>query len=150
MMQNESKRMRDKAAKRGRTMRDRATSTAMKRKEEYLGARVPKELRDKVIRRAEELGMPVSILIRNVLEEAFRDQSGTRESGATRQPEYDVPRDDGGKRFPHVLGWEEIKLNRHIACASCGAQLQPGTSVTLGLAGPGEEHVILCQRCRYV
>ncbi|HKI81175.1 MAG TPA: hypothetical protein VKA04_05970, partial [Pseudodesulfovibrio sp.] len=69
-MQKHIATMRDKAARRGKTYRDKATSNAMQRKEEYLGARVPKELRDQVVQRASELGMPVSILIREILEEA--------------------------------------------------------------------------------
>ena len=56
---------------RAQAMRDKALSVAMKRKEEFLGVRVPKDLRDKVTDRANNLGIPVSILIRNILEEAF-------------------------------------------------------------------------------
>src|SRR3569832_1831157 len=54
-------------------VRDQAMAMAMKRKEEYLGARVPRWLKDKVIERARDTGVPVSILIRIILEEAFRE-----------------------------------------------------------------------------
>ena len=52
-----NRRMRDVVRKQANAGQ-RAHSIAMKRKEEYLGARVPKELREKVLRRAEELGIP--------------------------------------------------------------------------------------------
>ena len=124
----------------GKLMRDRAVSIAMKRKEEYLGARVPKELRDRVIHRAKELGIPVSILIRNILEDAFRNEPPELQAiAATRHGKV-------GDRFSSVLGWESIKLNRPIDCSGCGVPLTPGDDVTLGL-GAGEP-VVLCDICK--
>ena len=120
-------------------MRDRAVSIAMKRKEEYLGARVPKELRDRVIHRAKELGIPVSILIRNILEDAFKHEPVEFQAPATAHKEV-------GSRFSSVLGWESIKLNRPIDCSGCGVPLTPGDDVTLGL-GAGEP-VVLCDACK--
>lgn len=139
-MQKEITTMRDKAARRGKTARDKATAQAAQRKEEYLGARVPKELRDQVIRRASELGMPVSILIRNILEQAVNSRPAGDGPGPAARA---VP------RFPNVLGWERMVLNKSVDCAGCGLRLNPGESITLGLAGPGEEHVVLCQRCKH-
>lgn len=142
-MQKEITTMRDKGARRGKTARDKATARAIQRKEEYLGARVPKELRDQVIRRASELGMPVSILIRNILEQAVNSYPpGAGPDGAA-QAARTAP------RFPNVLGWEQMVLNKSVDCAGCGLRLNPGESITLGLAGPGEEHVVLCQRCKH-
>ena len=152
-MQNNGYKGRDQASRRGKSVRERAVATALKRKEEYLGARVPKELRDMIIRRADAMGMPVSILIRNILEEAIRSW-GKAETDTT-----GVVADDRNAhataghtpvRFPNVLGWEEIRLNKSVNCAICGIRLESGASVTLGLAGPGEEHVVLCQRCKQV
>lgn len=143
-MHDFSKQMRDLGRKQANAMRDKARATAVKRKEEYLGARVPRELREKVIARADSLGIPVSILIRNILEEAFSGRAGEApESG----------RGDtvaGGRvgRFPGVIGWEEITLNRAMDCSGCGRGLNAGSSVTLGLGAPGEDHVILCDRCK--
>jgi len=113
---------------------------------------VPKELRDRVIQRAEAMGMPVSILIRNILEEASRSWSVVAQTapkvaddvGATDAPGH------APVRFPSVLGWEEIRLNKSVNCAICGIRLDQGAYATLGLAGPGEEHVVLCQRCKQV
>ena len=122
----------------GKLMRDRAVSIAMKRKEEYLGARVPKELRDRVIRRAKELGIPVSILLRNILEDAFKHEPVEVRPAA--------PLSGVASRFSSVLGWESIKLNRPIDCSGCGVPLTPGDDVTLGL-GAGEP-VVLCDACK--
>lgn len=151
-MQNDAYKGRDHGPRRGRAVRDRAVATAMKRKEEYLGARVPKELRDRVIQQADALGMPVSILIRNILEEASRSWGGTAAAASRAEADADAVRaaGHGPVRFPNVLGWEEIRLNKSVNCAICAIRLEPGASATLGLAGPGEEHVVLCQRCKQV
>jgi len=176
----------NRAVNRAQSMRDNALSVAMKRKEEFLGARVPKELRDKVTARASEQGIPVSILIRNILEEAFKSPPGSasstrggespqgmvapvhpatcmdalvlREAGRKNAPAFSTlpPSMAVGcreqPRFPAVLGWEMIRLNRQVDCSSCGKQLLPGASVTLGLAPElvqtGATHIILCDQCQ--
>ncbi len=132
--------------KQAELMRDKARERAMKRKEEYLGARVPRELKEKVIARANAMGIPVSILIRNVLEDAF----GTEMPPAEPVPHrHDTPPVQGhAQRFPHVIGWEDITLNREMQCSGCGARLGAGTVVMLGLPIPGEDHVILCAKCK--
>jgi hypothetical protein len=124
---------------------------AMKRKEEYLGARVPKLLKKKVITRAEELGIPVSILIRNVLEDAFGEKETAQKSGPSGIGAYiqkNGPDATGTNKFPMVLGWEDIRLNRSTVCAGCGKSLEPGSYVTLGIAASGEERVLLCAICK--
>ncbi len=163
--------MRERGVNRAQTMRNQALSVAMKRKEEFLGARVPKELRDKVTARANEQGIPVSILIRNILEDAFKSPRNSAYSarngssqgmGATAAaPVHPAPTAltepfanalPCVTRFPAVLGWEMIRLNRQVDCSGCGKQLLPGASVTLGLAAglvqAGATHIILCDQCQ--
>lgn len=143
--------MHDRAINRARAMRDKAVSIAMQRKEEFLGARVPKDLRDKVIQKASDLGIPVSILIRNILEEAFNNSQeqglvrvATRQAGSESWQGIKQP----AECFSSVLGWEDIRLNKAMDCFSCGKPLLPGASVTLGLAQPGTAHIILCDQCK--
>lgn len=144
-MQDFAREMRNLGRKQARLMSEKARETAMARKQEYLGARVPKELRDKVIARADALGIPVSILIRNILEDAFS------EGGDVARP---VASDDvstvagRGVRFPGVIGWEDIVLNRAMQCSACSRNLAAGSVVMLGLGAPGEDHAILCDKCR--
>lgn len=142
-MKDFAKRMRDQAREHAMSMGERARRDAMRRKEDYLGARVSRELRAKVIARADELGIPVSILIRNVLEQAFLNDAPASSSrpaaGAGRKA------DDA---FRGVIAWERIVLNRGMSCASCGSDMAAGKVATLGIAAPGEEHVILCAQCK--
>ena len=133
---------------RAQAMRDKALSVAMKRKEEFLGVRVPKDLRDKVTDRANDLGIPVSILIRNILEEAFKGREPVAYSSPNNEPQAVRPTE----HFPSVLGWEILRLNKQVDCSSCGKQLLPGESVMLGLASglvqPETTHIILCNQCQ--
>ena len=137
--------MRNLSRKHAVEMRNHAHSAVLKRKEEYLGARVPKALREKVIARANRLGIPVSNLIRNVLEEAFADVPSP--VGSTRATET-TQQTNAAERFPRVIGWERITLNRPMQCSGCGRPLNGGEAVTLGLAARGDDHVILCPICQ--
>lgn len=138
-------------ARRGTEVKAKVLAIAMKRKEEYLGARVPKELKERVIVSAEELGIPVSILIRNILEEAF-SRKGLKRGVINSRADTDIHKYGKGmpttNKYPMVLGWEDIRLNRTTACTGCGKNLEPGSYVTLGIAGPGEERIIFCDLCK--
>ncbi len=151
-MHQTAKRMRESGIKQVRIHHNRARSTAMKRKEEYLGARVPKELREKVIARADKLGIPVSILIRNILEESFSLPAGVNSETDiyARQQDSDVSNFKENDEYPTVIGWEIMTLNKTMTCSGCREALKAGATVTLGLAGPGESHVILCGKCKKI
>ncbi len=99
----------------------------MKRKEEFLGARVPRELRQRVIDRANEMGIPVSILIRNILEQAFEDTASAQ-----------AP-------FSDVIGWEKVVLHRAVVCNACGAQLIKGSPAHFGVGA--RKQTVLCPSC---
>jgi hypothetical protein len=131
-----ARQMRELGRKQAKVMRDQGRAAAMKRKEEYLGARVPKDLREKVIAKADTLGIPVSILIRNILEEAFKGQAATS-ADAKRTV-----------KFPDVIAWETITLNKDIACSECSRMLTAGSIAAWGLGLPRENQVVLCEKCR--
>ncbi len=116
--------------------REKAISMAVRRKEEYLGARVPKELRDRVVQKAKNLGIPVSILIRNVLEEAFKGEAGSDSA----------LRDFDSSVFEDVIGWEEITLVKSVNCAGCGVQLSAAQRAALGLGG--NKLIVICDVCK--
>lgn len=132
-----TKSMRDQAMAR----RDEAVAMAMTRKEGYLGARVSKELRDRVMRRAEVMGMPVSILIRNILEEAFKSEGDL-------STQHVVPLSAGLEAgcFDSVLGWGSVVLNKSALCTGCGVDLPAGKAAALGFGAA--RPVILCSVCK--
>lgn len=134
------------AEKNADKMRKKALSAAAKRKEEFLGARVPKELKERVMARAEELGIPVSLLIRKVLEEVFLEAtqaSLTDISGQLKSPLGSTQE----SRLSAVLGWKSLELNRSHACDRCGQELLAGTEVVMGVT-PDNGMMIICSTCK--
>lgn len=128
----------------GKARREKAVSMAMKRKEEYLGARVPKELRERVVSRAKEMSIPVSILIRNTLEEAFKE--GVVASSVLSSASCSRDEKINAEKFSSVLGWETIELNKTVHCSGCGTTLQQGTRADLGLGSL--QPVVICRTCK--
>lgn len=136
-------------AKQARKMRDRAVSAAMKRKEEYLGARVPKELKERVISKADELGIPVSLLIRKVLEETFQqgnENSLNALSVTTKETPVSVT--DKQDPFENILGWKTIEINQPYQCDRCGTGIDAGKEAVLGISAKSDKTVILCRPCK--
>ncbi len=138
-----SKRGPEAAIKQALAVRDRAMAAALKRKEEYLGARVPRELKQRVIERANELNIPVSLLIRRVLEEKF----SVSETPA--QAQTSVEDFDGGVAG-EILAWKRIELNRDHACDRCGVACKAGEQAVLGMSGVDDKVVIVCDSCKSV
>lgn len=135
--------MREMANKYAQEMRGRAMAQAKKRKEEFLGARVPKGLRDKVIQSAEAQGISVSILIRKTLEKAFEGDAAPSASINPQPAPMDI-----AQRFPSVLGWDSIILNQGVSCSACCCGLSAGSHVTLGLSATGGSPIVLCDHCK--
>ncbi len=136
--------MRAMAAERATSMRQQALATAAKRKQEYLGARVSKQLREKIILKAEELRIPVSILIRNILTDYIDNQTVDVISQVGMVSESVV---DNKRAFDDVIGWDRLTLNKEMLCEYCTQQLNKGTEVVYGIV-PGKHHVIICKKCK--
>lgn len=144
-MHDFARQMREIGKRQSRLMREQARASAMKRKEEYLGARVPKDLREKVIAKADSLGVPVSILIRNILEEAFKGQVSEPSQATAASAAHGRRR---ASRYPDIIGWEKITLNKDISCSACSRVLPGGSVAAFGMGMSREDHVILCEKCR--
>ncbi len=147
------------AMEQANAMRDKALANAMKRKEEYLGARVPKELKERVILRAAEMEIPVSLLIRRVLEDVFSDERATLQLSRVFPPieANSVCRDHGevNPMLPYetlsnaVIAWQLIELNQSRSCKRCQKSLVVGDQALWGVTTLGDnEYVIICRQCK--
>lgn len=146
-MENGRQRYRNGPGSPAMEMRSRAQSIAEKRKQEYLGARVPRALREKILVRAEMLGIPVSILIRDILTDYIENLGEETDNYGKGAVAGQQTAEDGKQRFSEVIGWEILMLNREVICSGCGRSLAKGEQVTYGIV-PGQSHVILCGKCK--
>jgi hypothetical protein len=123
------------------------------RKERVITARVPEALDDAIRRQATSLGLSVSNLVRNVLQnslglvgeivadsaEIARLARGGRRAAALLNP--------APLQNPRVLGWQEVRLAVNAVCEVCNAVLPRGSRATVGvLEGAGAVR-LRCQKC---
>ena len=146
------------------------------RKERVLHTRVSERLAEDIRRAAGDLRVPVSNLVRNVLEDAFsvvkavtgevgeliedvveeadraREQltrhgrRGFRRARRFVEEELEETRAELPE-FPDVLGWQPLILNAEQSCAGCGRELPRGRRAFAGLRSTGISSTYLCSRC---
>jgi len=133
---------------RAKNMRDKAIAIAMKRKEEYLGARVPKSLKDRVIAQADEMNIPVSLLIRRVLEEAFSENSESRNEWSISVTDNNDKQSVTNDKFGDIVGWKTMEVNQDRSCERCREPLPKGSEAMLGFTTSNNGYVIVCHQCK--
>jgi len=127
------------------------------RKERVIHTRVPESLEAQLRQRAEDLGISVSNLVRNVLGHAFGLVGGvvadshavaraarghTTRSAAAATPAATTP-----PSIDDVLGWQPIVLGKNAVCARCNALLPRGTDAATGVSEHGDARFVICQPC---
>src|ERR1051326_1894520 len=108
------------------------------RQERWLHARISETLEDALKREARRRRLPVSLLVRNVLEGALdlvEDIVETRLHVGRRSRDGDI------------YGWQELILNRAADCARCEAALDAGDGAYRGLRDRTGPPVFLCTDC---
>ena len=124
-------------------------------KDRVLQARIPQDLDTELRVRAEQLGLSVSTVVRNVLLHTFdlvegvvsdsaqlaRVVQGREKIQQDAVPDSAQPDNDGG-----IVGWQEAVLNRNGVCEECNAFLSRGERAAIGLPVQPRP-VFLCLRC---
>jgi hypothetical protein len=107
-------------------------------KERILHTRIPVALEDQIKRLADRLRVPVSNLVRNMLEDAIDMTKRVRD------------RMDGHvtEVSNEVYGWQELTLNIEAPCSRCQRNLPRGERAHVGLTlHPREGRVFICSAC---
>lgn len=129
-------------------------------KDRVLQARIPEKLDDELRGRAEQLGLSVSTIVRNVLLNTFDLVEGvvTDSSQIARvlsaRHEHLPPSKDALPAPPApdidtvaaVIGWQEVVLNKNGICEECNAILPMGASAAIGVP-TGPRAILLCSDC---
>ncbi len=108
--------------------------------------------------KARRMRVPVSNLVRNVLEQAFDlvedvvgeglDIADTARRGAERVRDAAMRARSDEKQRDGIYGWQELILNRDERCRDCGSELDRGGEAYRGLSDQrGAGPVFLCAAC---
>ena len=149
-------------------MPDKTRRKARQTKDRVLQARIPEQLDDELRTRAEDLGLSVSTIVRNVLLNTFdlvegvvsdssqiarvltggRDSSASPHPGAptTEQGRAPATADVSPEDADELLGWQEAILNKNAVCDECNAILKKGERAAIGLP-ISPRPVLLCLQC---
>lgn len=117
------------------------------KKERVIHTRIPASLEEQIKRLADSLRVPVSNLVRNMLEDAIDMTRRVRDrvpaamgvAGAAASAPDDLS---------DVYGWQSLTLNLDTACARCERGLVAGDDAYVGLTDrPREARVFICSAC---
>ncbi|MGH7820361.1 MAG: hypothetical protein ACREQ9_11345 [Candidatus Binatia bacterium] len=121
-------------------------------KDKVLHTRIPESLEDAIKVKARHLRVPVSNLVRNVLEQAFQLVEDVVEDGLeiadTARRGAERLREAATRPRSEIYGWQELILNRDERCRDCGVELDRGAKAWRGLSDrPQTPPIFLCARC---
>lgn len=123
----------------------------VEKKERVIHTRVPESLEAQLRQRAQDLGISVSNLVRNVLGHTFglvgdvvadshaiarAARGDQKRAAAPAAPPPAVSIDD-------VLGWQPIVLGKNAVCARCNALLPRGREAAVGVG----TQLVVCPPC---
>lgn len=122
------------------------------KKDRILQARIPEQLDEELRDRAEDLGLSVSSVVRNVLLHTFNLVEGVVSDSAqiarVIQGRPSAPAADSAhsQSASSVVGWQETILNRNGVCDQCNVILAKGEAAAVGLPIQARP-VLLCTDC---
>jgi hypothetical protein len=123
------------------------------RKERVIHTRVPEHLDDEIKRRAGRLGLSVSNLVRNVLQNAFGlvEDIVLDSAEIARSARSDASALGRGGAHPapagRVLGWQSALLNVNAVCERCNTILAKGSEAAIAVVDGAGPRPIRCSAC---
>ncbi|MFT5710750.1 MAG: hypothetical protein ACI8QT_001449 [Halioglobus sp.] len=126
--------------------------TPKTKKDRILQARIPEQLDEQLRDRAENLGLSVSSVVRNVLLHTFNLVEGVVSDSAQiarviqGRPSAPTPDSANSHDASSVVGWQETILNRNGVCDQCNTILTKGEPAAVGLPIQARP-ILLCTNC---
>jgi hypothetical protein len=125
------------------------------RQERWLHTRISPDLQEALKREARRRRLPVSLLVRHVLEGALdlvediveNSLEVARRSQHLARSVKHAATGREAESLDDVYGWQELILNRAAGCTRCSAALRAGASAYRGLCERGGPPVFLCMSC---
>ncbi len=122
-----------------------------------LHTRVPAVLERELKRFADNLRIPVSNLVRTILEDALSVADAATESVEERlrsaAERLEKEREKLKKRMEHdpltgIVAFQEVTLAVPAACATCADTIPRGGRAHMGIGDGTIERVFVCEKCR--
>ena len=127
------------------------------KKERVLHTRIPAVLEAELKAAAAALRMPVSNLVRTILEDAVamadratgRVESSLERAAKSVHAERERLKSKVKSLSPlaSVVAYQPVKIARETVCAGCGLSLVPGADAALGVTERIGPKVFVCPRC---
>ena len=121
----------------------------VEKKERVIHTRVPESLENQLRERAQDLGISVSNLVRNVLGHAFGlvgdvvADSHAIARAARGDTKKQAAAAVAAVSIDDVLGWQPIVLGKNAVCAKCNAILPRGRDAAVGVG----TQLVVCNTC---
>jgi len=116
------------------------------RKDHVLQARVPLSLYNNLVDQARRLRVPVSNLVRNILEDSTRMVENIVDSGI--EIAEAIGRGMDEEELSSVLGWQPMIANRRLACSRRGCVIEKGSEAFMSVGAPGSRTFVICEGCK--
>jgi hypothetical protein len=131
------------------------TDDEVEKKARVIHTRVPESLENQLRQRAEDLGVSVSNLVRNVLNQTFGLVGGVvadshtvaRVARGGRPAAPPSPPAPAPTSLDDVLGWQPLILGKNAVCARCNEILPKGTDAATGVTETSETRFVICKAC---
>ncbi len=125
------------------------------KKEKVLHTRIPESLDEEIRERSAKLGISVSNLVRNVLQNAFGlVEDIVADAASIGRSARGEPQAPGGTAAPdprplvgRVLGWQEAILELNAVCDRCNTILARGTRAAIAVIEGVGSRPIRCLPC---
>jgi len=124
----------------------RGAGKVRERKDHVLQTRVPLSTYKELVEQAQRLRVPVSNLVRNILEDSLNLVENIVDGS------IEIVSALGGKAseqdFSAVLGWQPMIANKSMVCGHCGGKIAKGGEAFLSVGAPGGRTIVICGECR--
>jgi hypothetical protein len=116
------------------------------RKDRVLQARVPLSLYNNLVGQARRLRVPVSNLVRNILEDSTRMVENIVDGGIEIAEAIGKGMDE--KDLSSVLGWQPMIANRRLTCSRRGCVIEKNSEAFMSVGVPGSRTFVICEECK--
>ena len=123
-----------------------AERAADERKDHVLQTRVPESLYADLVSQARRLRVPVSNLVRNILEDSLRIVETIVDGGLDIAEALSTKASE--KDLAAAVGWQPMTASRRIPCARCGESIEKGDQAYTSVGVPGGKTFAICGECQ--